>query len=496
MSMNFSSFFKRKLHKEENNIAVIGTPTNVNHDIHVTVDEKGLLTGLPSAWMRQIGTQITKDEQRENPLVVKQVLKYYNFSIKKGNEDRPEFKHIITERDIVEESKQIDLYTQSKDAHKSKDSLSDSEQKEDKRSSYPVRPPRKIDGSNLIQTKTLAQNIVDLSLVDDTKKEEVEIRHKSDSTVDLNEDGDDMLRRRSGMTDEDYMIEIRKICNPGDPDDFYERSHKDLGSGASGLVFAATCIKNGELVAIKDIDMTKQHKKDLLLSEIKIMKNFKHKNLVNFLDAFVVNDDHLYVVMELLDGGPLTDVVTETVMKEGQIAAVCYEVLQAINYLHERGTIHRDVKSDNVLLGMNGTVKVTDFGFCANVIGNEQRETMVGTPYWMAPEVVTRQKYGKKVDIWSLGIMIVEMLDGEPPYLREPPLRALYLITANGRPNIVRWNTLSEKLQSFIDLTLQVDVDRRGTARDLLQHEFLLERMELKTLTPLIRAAKKMLHKT
>lgn len=122
--MSFASFFKRKhKEKEDNNLAVIGIPTNVKHGIHVTINSEGILTGLPSAWMKQIDSQITKDEQKENPLVVKQVLQYYNYSNKKGNQDGQVYKHIVTEEDIDEESKQIDMYMHSRDAHTSKDSI-------------------------------------------------------------------------------------------------------------------------------------------------------------------------------------------------------------------------------------------------------------------------------------------------------------------------------------------------------------------------------------
>ncbi|PPQ64773.1 hypothetical protein CVT24_007859 [Panaeolus cyanescens] len=301
-------------------------------------------------------------------------------------------------------------------------------------------------------------------------------------------------RRREKKVDkakeEDIVKRLQAICTDADPTKLYRNLVK-IGQGASGGVYTAYQVGTNRSVAIKQMDLEKQPKKDLIINEILVMRSSRHPNIVNYIDSFLHKND-LWVVMEYMEGGSLTDVVTANLMTEGQIAAVSRETCQGLEHLHRHGVIHRDIKSDNVLLSMSGDIKLTDFGFCAQISdpAHAKRTTMVGTPYWMAPEVVTRKEYGPKVDIWSLGIMAIEMIEGEPPYLNQNPLKALYLIATNGTPTIANPENLSPVFTDYLAKTLEVDAEKRPNATELLQHPFFKLSEPLRTLTPLIKAAR------
>jgi p21-activated kinase 1 len=183
---------------------------------------------------------------------------------------------------------------------------------------------------------------------------------------------------------EEVYAEFRGICKLSDPTERFNIDMTEpLGEGASGVVWLGVDLETGQRVAIKAIDLKTTKRKEAILNELLILKEFKHKNLISFVDAYWVEAEFtLYLVLEYLDGGALMDLVTRVELDETQIAFICREVLLGLEFLHSKGIIHRDIKSENVLLGTEGTVKVTDFGVSAKLVGNEKRETLAGTPYW------------------------------------------------------------------------------------------------------------------
>ncbi|KAF9548884.1 Protein kinase [Mortierella hygrophila] len=292
-------------------------------------------------------------------------------------------------------------------------------------------------------------------------------------------------RRISTMTEAEIMEKLRSVVSSGDPSTLYSKIKK-VGQGASGSVYVAKHLTTNTKVAIKQMDLSLQPRKELVVNEILVMKESTNPNIVNYLDSFLVKGQELWVVMEYMEGGALTDVIDNNKLSESQIACICLETCKGLQHLHSQNIIHRDIKSDNVLLDSLGHVKITDFGFCAKLTDQKnKRATMVGTPYWMAPEVVKQKEYGAKVDIWSLGIMAIEMIEQEPPYLDEEPLKALYLIATNGTPTLKKPETLSSELKNFLAVCLCVEVKSRATSKELLEHEFLKRAGSLHSLRPL-----------
>ncbi|XP_023197779.1 serine/threonine-protein kinase PAK 3 isoform X2 [Xiphophorus maculatus] len=485
--------------KKEKERPEISLPSDFEHTIHVGFDAvTGEFTGIPEQWARLLQTSnITKLEQKKNPQAVIDVLKFYDSKETVNNQKYMSFTsgdktahgyiaaNTLGAKTSTTEPPIAPPVSEEEDEEEEEEEEDEDEDDDDELP--PVIAPRPE------HTKSIyTRSVMDPPKPPAPVKEEStppESQVQPDNTSNTMYRHTDRQRKKSKMTDEEILERLRSIVSVGDPKKKYTRFEK-IGQGASGTVYTAIDIATGQEVAIKQMNLQQQPKKELIINEILVMRENKNSNIVNYLDSYLVGDE-LWVVMEYLAGGSLTDVVTETCMDEGQIAAVCRECLQALDFLHSNQVIHRDIKSDNILLGMDGSVKLTDFGFCAQITPEQnKRSTMVGTPYWMAPEVVTRKAYGPKVDIWSLGIMAIEMVEGEPPYLNENPLRALYLIATNGTPELQNPERLSSVFRDFLNRCLEMDVDRRGSAKELLQHSFLKLAKPLSSLTPLIVAAK------
>lgn len=263
------------------------------------------------------------------------------------------------------------------------------------------------------------------------------------------------------LKEEDYRIKYTDL--------------KKLGAGASGTVYSAKQKKNGKSVALKIANVADAAVLQELTNEIALQSLSRHPNVVECLEAFKsTRDQTVCIALELMKGGCLTDLVSPTVpMTEPQMACVCKGMLMGLAFLHRQHRLHRDIKSDNVLVNFAGEVKLADFGFAINLTEEENKRTsVVGTPYWMAPELIRAQRYDAKVDIWSLGITLIEMAEGEPPLLSEAPLRALLMITINPPPKLKapQW---SPALVHFLSRCLDTRPEKRASAEQLLMHPFI-----------------------
>lgn len=238
-------------------------------------------------------------------------------------------------------------------------------------------------------------------------------------------------------------------------------------------------------MAIKIVDVeSAEEDVDDIIQEIAILSGLHSPYVTRYYGSFLKGSD-LWIIMEFCSGGSCADMLRPGLIPEDYITIIIRELLMGLEYLHNDKKVHRDVKAANILLGSNGQVKLADFGVSGQLSATmTKKNTFVGTPFWMAPEVIKQSGYDHKADIWSLGITALELANGEPPYSDIHPMKVLFLIPKNPPPTLQ--GNFSPAFCDFVQLCLRKEPRERPSAKDLLRHPWIKKAKRTTYLTELI----------